>query len=275
MTEEEFLDKRPDPRPRKLNRLWQYFILHNELLETGKRHKNRIIAAERGKTNCFDADVERQFMKDINLEENLRRVEKQMIEAGQQAGDIWEWLTSIRGLRSGSLAARLLAHIDDVGKFDLVSQLWRFCGLAVFDGRAEAGTKHFNRRLKALLLGPTGVAGQFVLQNTPVYRDIFDDEKARLYGLYPDPQCNVCDKIASKKGLTWVCPDKCIPKQWYKIRHTPLHIDKMARRKTVKIFIQHLWILWREQEGLPLSEPWIFKEGSGHTHYIPPQPKVG
>lgn len=267
-------DKRPDPKPRKLNRLWQFFILHNELLETRKRHLNRISAAEAGKTNAFDAEVERQFMKDIRLEENLRRVERSMVEAGKSAGEIWDWITSIRGLRAGSLAARLLAQIDDIAKFDQVSKLWRYAGLAVIDGKAEVGTPHYNRRLKALLLGPTGIVGQFVLQNTPVYRDIFDDEKARLQWRFPVPRCNVCDKEAFQKTLSWVCPDGCKVTAWFKVRHTPLHLDKMARRKTIKIFLQHVWVLWREQEGLPMTRPWIFREGSDHTHYLPPQPKL-
>jgi hypothetical protein len=50
------------------------------------------------------------------------------------------------------------------------------------------------------------------------------------------------------------------------------HIYNMAKRKTVKIFLSHLWATWRELEGLEVSKPWIIDIG-GHSDYIEP-PKI-
>lgn len=53
----------------------------------------------------------------------------------------------------------------------------------------------------------------------------------------------------------------------------PGHIDAMAKRATVKIFLAHLHKLWREYEGLPAAEPYILAhEPKKHTRFIaPPQ----
>jgi len=49
--------------------------------------------------------------------------------------------------------------------------------------------------------------------------------------------------------------------------HTKAHIHMMAKRYAGKIFLEHLWIAWREIEGLPVTMPWVFERG-GHRDYI-------
>jgi len=53
-----------------------------------------------------------------------------------------------------------------------------------------------------------------------------------------------------------------------------LHVHLMALRKMVKIFLQHLWVRWRETEGLPVSRPYAI-DRLGHAEYIPPPPLEG
>jgi len=36
-----------------------------------------------------------------------------------------------------------------------------------------------------------------------------------------------------------------------------------------KIFLAHLWVKWREFEGLPVSQPYV-QAILGHTHIIEP-----
>jgi len=48
------------------------------------------------------------------------------------------------------------------------------------------------------------------------------------------------------------------------------HLQMMARRYACKIFLQHLWLKWREIEGLAVSEPWILAHG-GHVNFIAPE----
>lgn len=50
-------------------------------------------------------------------------------------------------------------------------------------------------------------------------------------------------------------------------------LDLRARRAMVKLFLSHMWEMWRKSEGLPAGKPWLMeKRGMDfHTHdYIPP-----
>jgi len=226
-------DQRPDPKPRKHIQLWQAYLQWDELVEMRKRHLLRISSIEAGKSQ-MDAMMESNFIEHTSIDKLIDWSKKIMVTAGKSVAP-WDWMTSIRGMGEGGLAAQLLAQIDDIGKFDTVSKLWRFAGLAVIDGKRETnkpGEKsHFNARLKSICWL---ISDQFVKQNTPLYRDIYDQEKARLRRLHPE-------KIVTNG----------------KTQYNDGHIDNMARRKTVKIFLQHLWVIWRKLEGLPISEPYV------------------
>lgn len=244
-------DKRPDPKPRKHAYLWQAYLFWNEMVELRKRHNLRISSCEKGKSN-LDAQIEIDFLNLVNADSVIDFAEKTMIAYGQQCGPIWEWLVSIRGLGSGSLAAQLLAQIDDIAKFATISKLWRHAGMAVINGKAErtpkGETSAYNRRLKSLLVGKYGVAYQFVNHHSYPYRDIYDEEKLRLRRLHPEKYLNERGKMMYNDG----------------------HIDNMARRKIAKIFLQHVWLMWRKFEGLPISQPYV-RDILGHTHIVYPE----
>jgi len=220
-------------------------------MEMRKTHMLRLSSVDKGKSN-LDAQFELDVIEHMQLDTLLCHTKKIMINYGTLTGSIWGWLTSIRGLAAGSLPAQLLAQIDDINKFDTVSKLWRFAGWAVVDGKREwprkGETSPYNRLLKSIcyLIGD-----QFIRQQTPFYVDIYYDEKERLRRLYPEP-------IDA-------------PDSPWKQQFTDSHIHRMARRKMIKIFLQHLWLKWREYEGLPISEPYIQAIG-GHTNIIPPPP---
>ena len=146
-------DKRLDPKPRKRPHLWQSYLWWDELVQIRKRHLLRISSIEAGKSN-LDAQFERDMLEHMAMDALIKEAKATMVNFGEMVGPIWYWMTAIRGLGEGGLAAQLLAQIDDIGKFATISKLWRFCGLAVIDGKAERnrpGEKsHFNRRLKSM-----------------------------------------------------------------------------------------------------------------------------
>lgn len=242
-------DKRPDPKPRKNPQLWQSFLWWDEIMQMRKRKLLRISTIEKGKSN-LDAQFERDAMEHIQIDTLLCDVKKTMISYGQAVGPIWEWLTSIKGLSSGSITAQLLAQIDDIGKFPTVSHLWSYSGWSVVDGKrvyCRKGQKSpYHRRLKSTCYL---IADQFIKQQTPLYVDIYYAEKLRLRELYPEP--------VKTEDSPWP------------MKYTDSHIHRMAMRKMIKIFLQHLWLKWREYDGLPVSEPWI-KAIGGHTQIIEP-----
>lgn len=250
-TEEENENQFPEPRPRKLIHLWQAHQQWNEMVEMRKRHVLRISSIEKGRSK-MDAQMEHDFLDRTNLDNLIQISKKIMINYGSSAGLIWDWLVSIRGLSSGSMAAQLLAQVDDISRFDTVSKLWRYAGQAVFDGVAEtnhAGEKaHKNSQLQALCYNIEDV---FIKHQTPGYAEIYYDDKQRLRQIHPEQVKN------TRKGSRWP------------YLFTDMHIHRMAKRKMIKIFLSHFWVKWREFEGLPVTPPYIFAIG-GHTHCIEP-----
>lgn len=247
------IDNRPDPKPRKHPRLWQTYLLWNEMVETRKRHTLRVSSIEAGKSN-LDAQLEKDIMSDLLQVDSLVTASKKlMVQAGEELGPVWKWITSIKGMGEGGLAAQLIAQIDDISSFTTISKLWRFSGLAVVDGQAEhnkTGEKsHFNRRLKSVCWL---ISDQFIRQQTPGYVDIYYAEKERLRRLYPE---KVENTGPSKKVFPYL--------------YTDAHIHNMAKRKMVKIFLQHLWVTWRESEGLPISDPYV-QAILSHTNILTP-----
>lgn len=244
-------DQRPDPKPRKRANLWQAYLFWDELVQMRKRHNLRISSIEAGKSN-LDAMMEQEFISAMGLDKAIDNAKKTMVAFGEaSAPEVWQWMTSIRGLGEGGLAAQVIAQVDDITSFTNVSKLWRFAGYAVIDGRREhntAGKKaHFNKRLKSVCYL---IADQFIKQQTPLYVDLYYAEKERLRELYPEP-------VKSQSGNPWP------------YMFTDNHVHRMAMGKSIKIFLQHLWLVWREAEGLPTNEPYVIAILK-HADYVEP-----
>jgi hypothetical protein len=219
-------DKRPDPKPRKYPQLWQAYLWWREIMITRQRHNLRIAAVRAGKSN-LDAEFEQMVVDDMGLDEALKKTKKIMINYGTTV-PVWPWVTSIRGLGSGSLPAQLLAQIDDISRYDTVSKLWRFAGWAVIDGKAEHRAKGkkspYNGKLKGVCWN---IAKQFVIQQTPYYVDIYYAEKERQRELHPEV-------VKPESGRAMFTDD---------------HIDYRGKRKMIKAFLKDLWIEWRAAEA--------------------------
>lgn len=226
-------DQRPPARPRKHPQLWQAYLLWDELMRQHQRHVLRIDAINKGKSN-LDALFEQNTIDDLGMEARVNKAKKMMIDYGKMTGPIWAWVTGVKGLKAGGEAAKLIAQIDDIARFDTIAKLWRFAGMAVIDGKAERGAlgekSHYNRQLKSICFG---IADQFIRHQTPGYVEIYYAEKQRLRLLHPEP----------------VKVDK-------RVDFTDQHIHTRAWRKMIKKFLADLWVEWRLSEGLPTGAPW-------------------
>jgi hypothetical protein len=239
------------PRPRKHALLWQSYSSWYEFSEMCKKHKQRLASIKKGESN-MDAIYEQTMIDGLSVA--VKDADKVMINHGKDV-PVWDWVTTIKGLKSGSLPARLLAQIDDINKFDTVSKLWRFSGYAVIDGHAERGKKgekgHYSRKLKSTCYL---IADQFIRQQTPGYSDIYYGEKARQRELHPQAWCINCDQAAEKykkrhKGKlvdAYRCPNH---EKEHVVRWSDGHIHNCAWRKMIKVFLKDLWIEWRAIEG--------------------------
>jgi hypothetical protein len=207
-----------------------------------QRHMLRIGAVERG-DSCLDAQFERDMLEGMCLDTFIARAEKEMVAWGKATGPIWDWMTGIKGVGPHT-AAKVLALIDDITLFDTRSKLYRFAGLAVIDGAAEPkSSTAYCRKLKSYLIGPQGVADQFVRHHAVPYADYYYHVKEEDRRKHPDVLCS-CGRLWEE------CPDR--GKDGHKMRYNDGHINHRAWRKIAKLFLSHTWEKWREFEGLPV-----------------------
>jgi hypothetical protein len=149
----------------------------------------------------------------------------------------------------------LVPTIRGIGAFDTVSKYWAWWGLDVRDGHAPKRKRgeniDWNPKMRMLAWK---ISKQFVMQGER-YRMIYDAEKLRL----------TAERIGENGELFCAHLEECQAK--LKRRAKPAckgHIDAMAKRKAVKMFLSHLWEKWREIEGLPVRQPYVI-EKMGHT----------
>lgn len=203
---------------------------YNQIQKVRVGMGNRVGAIERG---ADDHDVE-SMGRFGDWADMLEKMEHEIVK--EMSGQLdnhpaWPWLKEVRGV-GPTLAAKLVALIGDISTFDTVSKLWRFAGYAVIDGQRERPTKgeqlHYSIRLKTTIYL---IAESFLRSGSP-YRKIYDDAKEYYQVNRPEWQ----------KG----------------------HIHMASMRKMSKIFLSHLWQVWREEEGLPTRLPYVH-EKLGHT----------
>lgn len=151
----------------------------------------------------------------------------------------------------------LVPTLRGIAAFPTVSKYWAWWGLHVVDGRAPRRRRgdriNWSPKMRTLAWK---IGKQFVMQGRR-YRDIYLGYKRRLLRERPTPRD---------------CPryEEC--KKALKRREEPAcrgHIEAMARRYAVKMFLSHLWEKWRRLEGLPVRGPYAL-ERLGHTTKVEP-----
>lgn len=196
---------------------------------------NRVSALERG-TDAADDVTQKILAKWHERFEELEKEADKDIAALVGNIEIVKQLTALKGV-GWLLAAKVVAMID-IERADTVSALWRYAGYGVVEGARERPTKgeklHYNIRLKTTLYL---VATSFLRCGSP-YRAIYDSSKAYYEANRPE---------------------------WNKAR-----IHAASMRRMIKVFLAHLWIRWRELEGLPTRALYVH-ERLGHSSYEAPE----
>lgn len=176
------------------------------------------------------------------------------------------WMKDIKGV-GPCISGSLVSGIKDIGRFNHVSALWKYCGQHVVNGEAprrQHGKKFdWNPFLRMTVYKLTD---SFVRQSQDksLYRRLYDKKKAFYQEKYPE----------------WKTGGSPHPTRKTKtgesvLIHTKGHLHDMAKRYAGKIFLQHLWVSWRKLEKLPVTRPWVFEHGDGeHTDYIPVEEAV-
>ncbi len=233
-------------RPMKKDtKLKQLYVNYEQLTDQIVSVKNRQWSAE-------DADNQ-EYLASLEAAKALllKKIKKEL--ARMPVYD--QFLSKIKGI-GPALAAGLVATIGDISRFENVSNLYAYFGVHVHDGacvrRQKGVVANWNSTGRKLICEL--VPDQFVKNRTPVYRAIYDDEKARCMKMFEE--------------------DEKKPKEDRRVQ-SRLHAERRARRKTGKIFLHHLWKQWRLLEGLPVPLPWVLAEGGHSKEIMPPTEYAG
>lgn len=195
----------------------------------------RVSAASRG----VDVVDKEQYQRLRNWEGRLVEVEDRLDKDIREMAkdlEIVQSMCKVKGV--GLILAAKVVALVDIERADTVSALWRYAGYSVVDGKRERNKKgeksHYNSRLKTACWL---VAGSFLKSSSP-YRRIYDS--AREYYSANRPE-------------------------W-----TDGHRHNAAMGRMIKVWLQHLWLKWRQMEGLPTNNPYAIDK-LAHTHVITPQ----
>jgi len=254
-----------------------YYALQKERIQTG----NRIKALER-------SGVAKSRATDLHehLDEELKRIETWIadkVEDRLEGVDIYNaWLRHVPGV-GPMLAAGLISVIDPISEVEKPSSLWKYAGLHVVDGKAPKrarGTKvdwnPFARTLTWKISDSFVKAGGY-------YRKVYDrarhkeDNRAPFKVPIEDAQGYLlAENVGSiKKGEMIGRENFSKFRKQAKGRKdvlvtlTDMHKFNRAKRKAVKLFIAHLWAIWRDLDGLPVRVPYVV-EKLGHELIPPP-----
>lgn len=185
----------------------------------------------------------------------LRGIEKDIVKDVKdflKHHELWcNWLEGVKGI-GPVLAGGLLAWFEDVENFATISKLWMYSGLGVSEeGRAMKRTRgekiRYNPQVKVLCWK----IGESFVKTKGGYRELYEkfrDEYDRKW-----TSSEVCGSVGCKNKGKGKCMDG--------------HKFAAAKRKTVKVFLAHLHMKWRELKGLPIEHPFIIGRDN-HEHLI-------
>jgi len=245
------------------------------------------------------AHLERQGRKDERTEQlvtdltNLEETIEDFISEEFENHPTYPWTSKIKGCGMEA-AAKVIGIIEgttfkstgrsSIEAFDTPSRLRRFAGLAPVDGKAEKvfrGQKglHYSPELRMMLwrlltslLRARGVWYEKYLENDNYYTQRFERDGVKIIPTPAGRFCPVCAEEKDVPKTTKNCPD-CGEKLMGK-KETPGvifrgHVVNMAKRRTIRLWLDCLWLVWRKALGLPLRPPWAIEYG-GHTTMIDP-----
>ena len=196
----------------------------------------------------------------------------------------YPWFSRVKGV-GGENIAKVVAPIN-IERAKTISALWKFAGFSVEDGiaprRVKGGGKlSYNSQLRSMcwrlatsLKRAKGKFYAYYLNEKDKYCERFENQ---AYKILPTPRgkwvCSNCGASwNTQREITPCCSNQQIEK---KLRQEPPgviwvgHLDAMAVRKMIKLFLASLWLVWREAEGLPITQPYAI-EKKGHTGVISP-----
>jgi hypothetical protein len=243
-----------------------------------------LVAIRRGETDGPVVLLGRTYRRHWEAEQELRRA----MNTALAEHPAWEWLARVKGI-GATLAAKLLARLD-VYRAPHPSSFWSYCGLATVPGIEYRCTTCGLRtsypvryRVKPSHNRPdagTTCAGELKPARGPEHNIRVaqprpaSGEKAS-YDQYAKKVCYLI-------GVSFV-RSRSAYGQFYRRERARLveerpgwtagRVHYAALRKTEKLFLAHLWLVWRRAVSLPIETPYA-QAVLGREDYIPPEAMI-
>ena len=196
----------------------------------------------------------------------------------------YPWFSQVKGVGDENIG-KVVAPID-IEKATTISSLWKFAGYAVEDGTAPrrvrgGGKLAYNSQLRSMcwrlassLKRAKGCFYEYYIREKEKYQERFLSQGYKILAT-PRGQwvCSNCGASWERKRDILPCCDS--PQMEKILRQEPPgviwkgHLDAMAVRKMIKLFLACLWLVWREAEGLPVTKPYAI-DRLGHDSLIEP-----
>lgn len=213
----------------------------------------RISHLEKNKQKC---DLTESTLFKIN---ELEKWLDDSMEELVKSHPAYPWFSKVKGI--GNLNIGKVVSLIDIRKASQISKLWRYAGFGCVNGNAERRMKgeklHFNMSLKTMCWR----LGKSLIRARGPYYDYYIEHKNRMR-----------EKLESK-GIQIVPAEKLPKEKGKKTEKGNLfslgHLDNMAMRKMIKMFLSHLWLKWREAERLEVTKPYAHAI-QGHDNFISP-----
>jgi hypothetical protein len=184
------------------------------------------------------------------------------------AHPVGPWLMAVPGM-ANAVAGTIIGYIVDARRFATISKLWRYCGYAVIEGKAERRRKgaksHFVPTLKSAL--HTAALG--MIRSNSGYRRLYDPALARYLAERPSwVVCRTCGTTSDgcRNPAAHSDSTRMAPGGWNTTR-----VTQAARRRMVKMFLSNLWIVWHVQTNTPVPRRPYVHDVLGHETYHAPE----
>jgi hypothetical protein len=200
------------------------------------------------------------FDQNVVLENNI----KISLDCFSDAHPVGKWAKSVYGI-GPVIAAGLLAHID-ITQAPTVGHIWRFAGLDPSRTWEKGQKRPWNAQLKTLCWHIGQSFMKFSNRDACFYGKLYK-EKKEFYvakndaGDYAERAKTLAPKFSTSTDAYKHLTAGKLP---------PAHIDAMARRWVVKLFLSHLhYVWWKDATGEPPPKPYVITH-LGHVHEILP-----
>ncbi len=207
----------------------------------------------------LDSRAELDRVSDAQSKE-AKKLEPLMLRCLKQL-PIWKvFLSQICGM--GPVTAAYLVSNIDIHKAVKPSQLRRYCGLGVNEGRADRPTKgaklSYNKSIKTALWQFMCMGVRMAGRRTVgKYLKIWNDYKSTIRTCPPNGRWVSKPTKQQPDGGEWRREDGTIKSAGW--------VDATGRRKATSVFLEDLYIVWRTLEGLDVWPAFHAKQ-LGHFH---------